>query len=197
MAVIDLTGLQFAACTPIPRLFGGVTTPPNGGAEEAIDRMGDRWAFQCVTRPYPAEATGRQWAAMLTRALKLGGAISIKQPSLVLPSYGSTVVASTTASGKSIPISGGTPGAVIKDGQWVTFVHSGQRYCDRVAADLTLNGSGAGTLTITNLLRAGLTSGDTVKLSTPEVEGLITGDFGEGWERSRLMQFQFTLSEAA
>lgn len=197
MAVVDLTRLRFADCSPIPLLFGTVIKPPQGGAYEAVDRLGDRWAMHFVTRPMAMEPDGRSIAADLTQALKLGGMARVAPPNLPAVDYGSPTVASDTAAGKSVPITGGTPGRPFRKGQWVSLVVDGQRYLDRLTADGWLNGSGAGTLSIANLLRVPLTMGDAVELTAPRIEGTIEGGFAERWIKTRLVYYEFTIEEAA
>ena len=194
MSAIDLTRLRFQEAEPIPRRFGGTNGSPFGGSEEQVDRLGDRWSFRFVTRPYAREAEGRRFEALLRQAEKAGGIFSILPPAARVVDYGSPTVASDTAAGKSLPITGGFAGRAIQAGQWASVIQGGQRYLDMLAADVITGTSGVATLTLCNLIRKSITAGATVELTEPKIEGRVL-ELSAPWRTDRMMQFAFSVSE--
>lgn len=194
---IDLTDLKIFGDEIVPVEFGGLMQSALGGATERIERLGDRYMAAVSTPPMRIEPDGRRFSARLLKARKVGAIIEIQQPDLNIGPPGSPVVASSTASGKSIPISGLTPGYAIRDGQWLNYIVAGQRYLDQVTAQVIADADGEAAVTIQNLLRAPLTAGDTIELATPCIEGWIEGDFGIPRTVQRMTVFGFTVTEKA
>lgn len=193
---VDLTALPIAARTPRLLDFGGLLTPPLGGPVQRIDRVGSRWAFDFVT-PVMSAADVRMWAVRLSRAKSERGIVRITQPGLPIGAFGVPVVSSAIAAGKLVPISGLAPGAMIREGQWLTLVVNGQRYLDRATATVTASAAGTATIVIQNLLRVPLVGGEAIKLAPPEVEGFLEGDVEGALDTTRNASFSFTITEAA
>lgn len=197
MASVDLTGLPIRSASPALVDFGGMITPALGGPVQRIDRLGSRWAWTFETRPMAIEPDGRRWAALYALAKKNGALIPVKQPNLPIGSPGNTVVTTNTAAGKVVPVSGGAPGYPVRQGQWLSIVRAGQRYLDMVAADVALDLGGGNFVSIVNLLRTPIVTGDAVELAAPKIEGWIDGPASWPLESSRLTAFTFTVVEAA
>lgn len=193
----DLTGIPIASAVIRPRIFGGLLTPALGGPVQRLDRLGSRYAMAFTTAPMRMEPEGRRWAAMLMRALKEGAICEAPQPDFDVGAPGLPTVATNTASGKVVPITGATPNYTIRMGQWLTIVHGGQRYFDQATEQVILNASGAGSITIQHLLRTPITAGDVVELGIPKIEGWIEDAFEYTLNNDRTTQFQFTVAEAA
>lgn len=192
---IDLTDLKISGDELVPLTMGGLM---EGYSSDAyVGRMGDRWQVSVTTPPARIEPDGRRWSARLFRARQEGGIVTLHQPDLNIGAPGSPVVASTTASGRSIPISGLTPYYAIREGQWLNYIVSGQRYLDQVTEQVIADASGNATVTIQNLIRTPLTAGDEIDLATPCIEGWIKGDFSIPRTVERLTSFSFVISEKA
>jgi hypothetical protein len=194
---VDLTELKISGDSIMPLDFGGLMPSALGGSTDRIDRLGTRYMAQIDTPAMRLEPDGRRWSARLLRARREGALIEIHQPDFDAGAPGAPVVASDTASGRSIPISGLTPHYAVREGQWLNYVVDGQRYLDQVTAQVLANASGVATITIQNLLRVPLTAGDTIVLAKPCIEGWIEGDFGIARSVDRITSFSFTLSEKA
>ncbi|MBM3929440.1 MAG: hypothetical protein FJ335_13450 [Sphingomonadales bacterium] len=194
---IDLSGLPIAEIEVIPMNFGGLLTPPLGGPEQRIERVGSRWSIQFATPDMSYEPDGRRWSTRLSRAAREGALIEIPQPDLVIGNPGAPAVAGAFAGGKLVAVSGLSSGYTVREGQWVSIIIAGRRYADRIAADVTASPIGSATLQLENLLRRRLTGGEVVEVAKPMIEGWIRGDFSWPVDRKRDSTFQFTVGEAA
>ena len=194
---IDLSGIPIKSAVPSLIEFGGTVTPSLGGPVQRIDRLGNRWAMQFQTAPMALEPVGRRWAAQLVLAKRQGAMLKVSPPNFDPIAPGNPVVAATTLSGRSVPIAGMTRNHPVRTGQWVSFVHGGQRYLDMIVADTASAADGTATLTIANLLRVPLAAGDVVELGRPMIEGSIGGVLSWPWQNSRLTVFDFTIEEDA
>lgn len=172
MAVVDLTDLRIAGVVPQPFNNAAVQQPTYGSGFR-IDRPGSRWQFQFRTPAMYLEPDWRRASARFDDAERLGGLFAIPQPRLSVGAPGSPVVASATASGRSVPLSGLTPHYPIRAGQWVSFIVGGQRYADRIAEESVASSDGVASIRLRNLIRVPLAGGETVELAVPKVEGIV------------------------
>jgi hypothetical protein len=129
-----------------------------------------------------------------------GGTIYVGEPNVSRrpPLPGSPVVSSSTASGRSLPLSGLTPFYPIRRGQWLSIVQGGVRYLDRVTIAATASSSGTATVAIENLLRVPVSAGAQVELAAPKIEGLLELTADPQWSVDDQLTafFQFTVTEA-
>lgn len=157
-----------------------------------IPRKGSRYRVAFSFRPRSAAA--RRVLVSRLIAGKQGG-VRVELPLLQdqgLP--GSPVVA--TASGRTLALSGLTPGHAILEGYWLSIVKSGQHYLHSVGVGATANGSGLATIELNELLRETFVAGDVVHLQTPQVEGLVTGDeWSWQFDPSRIIDIEFEIEE--
>lgn len=194
---VDLSPLRLSAATPSLIDFGGVITPPLGGPAQRIERLGSRWSWEFTTPPVRVEAEGRQWAALLTRAAREGAILPVPQPDLVPGNPGAPVVASLTAAGTLVPVSGLAAGYAIGAGRWVSVIVGGTRYLDLIVEDVTASGAGTATLRLANLIRVPFPAGAVVELAAPKVEGWLAGPPSWPLDSARLTGFTFAVQEAA
>lgn len=194
---IDLTDLQINGDEIMPLDFGGLLPSALGGATERIERLGDRYSWSGSTPPMRIEPDGRRWSARALRARKEGAILEIHQPDFSVGAPGTPVVATTTLSGKSIPISGLTPFYAIREGQWLNYIVDGQRYLDQATEQVIADVAGAATVNIQNLVRVPLNAGDEIELAKPCIEGWIDGDFTIPRTIDRMTSFSFTIAEKA
>jgi hypothetical protein len=196
--IIDLTDLKINGDEIMPLEFGGLMPSALGGATERIERLGDRYMANVGTPMMRIEPDGRRWSAKLLAARKVGAIVEIHQPDLAIGAPGTPVVATTTASGRTIPISGLTPGYAIRQGQWFNYYDGdGQRYLEQAVEQVIANGSGLATVTLQNLLRVSVASASSINLAKPCIEGWIDGDFGIPRTIDRTTSFSFTIVEKA
>jgi hypothetical protein len=196
MAAVDFTGLlRINGAVPFAVTMGNVQSAPAGSFH--TDRLGDRWGFEFTTPVVRLEPEGGRLQAMFDDAEKRGGIFPVEQPDFDVGAPGLPVIASDTASGKLVPLSGLTPGYPIRQRQWLSFVVDGQRYLDRVMEQVIADADGEATVRIKNLLRAPLTAGDTVELAPARIEGAVAFTSAPPWDLNRMTSFSFTVTESA
>jgi hypothetical protein len=191
---VDLTDLHINGDELLPLTLGGLMEGFSN--DDYLGRLGDRWAAQISTPPMRIEPDGRLWSARLNRARKEGAIIKIYQPGFVVGAPGSPVVASSTASGRIIPLQGLTPGYAIREGQWFNYIVDGQLYLDQTEEQAIADASGEAEITLSNLIRSPLTFGDAVSF-VPKIEGWIKGEFSIPRSVDGVTSFSFLVSEKA
>ena len=161
-------------------------------SDSYVPRKGGRYRVRFAFPPYePARAR-----LMIARLIagKQGG-IRVRLP-LLQPqgSPGAPVVSS--ASGRTLALTGLTPGYAILEGYWLSLVKSGQHFLHSVGVGAVANGSGAATIELNELLRDTFPAGSVVNLAVPRVEGLIEGDEAS-WTMpvGRRVALEFTIKE--
>ena len=168
------------SCTFKLNSFASDLTPPLGGQVQRVIRLGSRFSLDLE---YPAMqyAIGQQWLSRLLYAEGYPVAVPFPQRGAVLTSAGPVVVngaaASPLNSGGQLAVRGGTPGTTILAGRFfhVASQQTGRRFIHQLIADVTLDGSGAGTFGIVPFLRFTPEDGDALELVNPLLEGFLTG----------------------
>lgn len=153
-----------------------------GGAALRINRLGDRHGLN-VTMPEmkfndPAGlAHARVWISRLKRGVAEGVRMRFPQPDyeIALPNL---VCGVAPANATLLPFTGGTPGLVIPEGVFcsITDASQGKIFLHSVNSQLTIDGSGNGTLSLHPRLRTGLGASDTISFSPPVIEGRLIGE---------------------
>lgn len=177
--------------------FGLFQRPATGAKVTRIDRAGSRYRLEVGFPPMQAD-TARVFISRLLKAKSEGLRLTWPLLGVSQGTPGSPVVNGSGAAGTSLPLRGLTPGYTVKEGYWLTVVDgSGNRYLHNVGANVTANGSGVATVTVTPMLRAALADGATVLLAEPTVDGLVTEVFRWPLPTSRLIEIAFSMEEAA
>lgn len=157
-----------------------------------IARKGSRYRVAFSFRP----RTLAERRVMVARLIagKQGG-IRVELPLLQdqgLP--GSPVV--VTATGRTLALSGLTPGYAILEGYWLSIVKSGQHFLHSVGVGATASGGGLATIELNELLRDTFSAGAAVHLAVPQVEGLVSGDeVSWAFDPSRIIDIEFEIEE--
>lgn len=179
MAVIDLPDWPGAAsATPTLVDFGGVQEGATGGAAQAIDRQGNRWAWDIAMPIMEHDDDGRLWSARLVRGQRLGvrmdvplGAGNQGAPGLAV------VVDGAGQAGTSLAVRGCNAGYVAREGYWLSIVDAaGNHYLHQMAATVMVGDAGTATLPIEPMLRHPFADGAAVHLAAPKVQGLLVGN---------------------
>jgi len=177
--------------------FGFFQKPSTGGAVTRIDRAGMRHKVEFTFPPTPAD-TARVFISRIERAKSEGLRIPFLLAGVDQGSPGTPAVNGSGAAGTSLPVKSLTSGYVAREGYWLSVVDSaGVYYLHQVTAEATASGGGTATLSIWPPLRAPLADGNSVILDEPLVEGIVTGDFSWPQPVDGLIEFGFTLEEAA
>lgn len=197
--MIDLTDARQQVSAPSLIDYGTELTPFLGGVSQRLDRLGSRHAIKVDMPPMRIEAEGRRWIARLVRAKQEGGIVEYPQVGFDVgaPGYGVTV-ATATAGGRTLPVTGANPHYAVREGQALTVTSGGRGYFYIATAQTILDASGAGDVVLDVPLRAAAAVGDVVNLVAPTIEGWIEGD-GFGWtlDTSRTVGLSFTVRERA
>lgn len=195
MAVVDLTDIRIRGYLPVPINQARAQKPAYGSAF-LLDRLGGRWAFQFATPLMPAEPDCRQLLARFDDAERLGGLFAIPQSRFPIGAPGSPTVATATASGREVPVTGGTPSYAFRAGQWISLLVGGQYYADRIAEQAILDASGEGTLRLRNLIRVALPEGTTVEAGAPKIEGIVEVTARPAIDPRHRVAIEWTVTEA-
>lgn len=180
------------------RDFGAVLTPFLGGPEQRINRLGMRFGLRLTMPPMDAD----EGMVYLSRLLQG------RQSTVILPwplldfdpgTPGAPLVSAAVESGTAIPIKGLTPGYQVKEGQFLSVIHSGRRYVYMFTADATANGSGNLSAAIFPLLRTALSTNDVIEIAQPKIEGLVMPGEEISWQigLDNAREFSFSVLEAA
>jgi len=157
-----------------------------------IPRKGSRFKVGFTFGPY----TPAQGRVMVSRLIagKQGG-MRVKLP--LLHDQGAPgLPVTTSATGRTLVLSGLTPGYVIEEGYWLSLVKDGQHFLHSVGVGATADGVGAATIELNELLRDSFAAGTVVNLEEPQVEGLLEGDEW-AWRFSvdRVIPIEFVIEE--
>lgn len=158
-----------ATFTPVS--FATDMQGPLGGAAQRVLRLGDRFRVELAWAPMEYD-DARKFLARLLRAAASPVAVQFPQRGLKPLSPGA-VVAVANASLSSVQVSGGTPGFLLKEGQFFSLASAGRRWVHNLQQDVQLDGSGAGVLPINPLLRVAPATGDALEFVAPVLEGFV------------------------
>lgn len=176
--------------------FGTTLAGGLGGASQRVNRLGNRWSCT-VTMPVMTPAQAREWSAALVRGLREGVAWTIRQVGTPTGSPGSVLVAGGSQAGDSLDVDGGTPGYVVRAGQFLSISTGGQRYLYQSASAVRVAADGTATLELEPPLRASPADNSPVEIGRPVIEGLLADVPGWSLDPDRLARgFTFTIMES-
>ncbi|MDX3884024.1 MAG: hypothetical protein QHC65_06355 [Sphingomonas sp.] len=192
----DAPGIRGA----VPSLldFGGVLTPPLGGAAQKLNRTGDRHKILVRLPPMRSEPKGRIYAARLRHAQREGAIIRFPQDGLIIGNPGAPVVDGAGQAGMVLNLRGFTAGYVVREGQFFSIIHGGRRYLYAARADMAAGEDGKMALPILPMLRVSPSDGAVCEFAAPMIEGFLDGGQVD-WELLRQPFIQipdFTITEA-
>lgn len=158
-----------------------------------VPRKGSRYRVAFSFRP--RDLAERRVMVSRLIAGKQGG-IRVELPLIEDQGAPGAPVVASGASGRTLPLSGLTPGYVIREGYWLSIVKSGQHFLHNVTVGATADGSGLATIQLNELLRDTFAAGSVVHLAAPKVEGLLTGDdWGFQFDPARIVDIEFEIEE--
>ena len=155
--------------------FGGVLTPFLGGPTQRINRLGTRWAMRFVMPPIAAEQA-RYWVSALARGVDRGAIMRIPQD-IDVGDPGTPLISAAVSAGTTLPLKGLPAGYAVKDGQFLSIIHAGQRYTHQFAADAIVSAGGTLDASIWPMIRVGLFVNDVVEIAEPMIEGWLDAQF--------------------
>ena len=195
MAVVELprTPPVKVAWTPVD--MGTVLPGAPGGADQRINRLGNRWQVTVDIPPLtPTDALA--WAAALALGVEDGVAWRVWQTGTPTGSPGTVLVAGAGQAGRSLALDGFNPGYVLRWGMCLSILTGSQRYLYRTAAPLRASAGGTGTAQLTNALRVQPADNDPVEVAAPWIEGLLVDTPAWSIDPDRIARgFSFTVRE--
>lgn len=167
--------------TPTYRDFSARLTPPSGGQEQRVARLGDRWAVR-YTLPPMGEAQALAFVAAQTRAATEGATVRG-----VVPRRGDAPVGVTGVGAVNATTIAASSVAGIEVGMMFSFESAGHAYLHQVT------GISGANLSVAPRLRATLNGA--LNFAAPVVEGFLDG--AATWDSETLAHsgVAFTISE--
>jgi hypothetical protein len=169
-------------------------TPPLGGPTTQIDRPGTRHAIRVSVPAIAAKGCGPALLAQLAQGRTEHTTIAIPEPTVPVLSYGSVVVSGAGQTGRTLNVSGLTPGVTVPAGKWLSFEIGGQTFAYFTRAAVTGAGGVTG-LPVYPTIRRSPASGATVALAAPRMGGFVTGALERTVRRIGALGFSFTITE--
>lgn len=178
-----------------PLDFGGLVTPPLGGPQQRINRLGNRWGITVRLPRMRQESQGRAWIGALTEGLQEGVILRWPQPGFA-NAVNDCLVNGANQIGSTLNIDGITPGLTARYGQFIDVSVSGGRTLYMVRADTVANGAGQMALPITPMIRKSPPDNAQVIFTQPAIEGFLQ-DNRPSWtiDVARTVGLEFTVFE--
>lgn len=161
-------------------------------SDEYIPRKGSRYTVAFKFGPYRPDE-GRVMVSRLI-AGKQGG-VRVRLPLLASQGMPGAPVVGAGATGRTLPLTGLTPGYEILEGYWLSIVKAGQHFLHSVGVGAVANAGGAATIQLNELQRDTFPAGSVVNLAAPQVEGLLPEDWTFAFDVNRVVPIEFTLKE--
>ena len=159
-----------------------------------IPRKGSRFKGGFTFGPYTPDE-GRVMVARLIAAKQGGARVALP----LLHSQGSPgSPVTTSATGRTLGLSGLTAGYPILEGYWLSLVKAEQHYLHSVGVGAVASVGGTATIELNELLRTDFANGTVVNLAAPMVEGLLEGE-ELAWQYGvdRVIPIEFMIEEKA
>jgi len=182
-----------------PRLldFGGVLTPPGGGAAQRVNRPGSRFAIDITLPAMSSIIEGRIFLAALMQAISQGALYAFPQD-MPVGAPGSPVVNGAGQMGTTLNLKNFTPSYAGRAGQFFSIVQGGRRYLHFLAAQGIAGADGTVAASIWPMLRVSPDDGAVCEFAKPMIEGFLSGNALEWQLRTApYVDVQFTITEAA
>ena len=175
--------------------YGITQRPPLGAPSTRITRGGTRLAAR-IEYPDMSALDAMAFISRLRRGREEGVRIRYPLAGVDQSGVGAPTVNGSGAAGTSLPVTGATPGATVREGFWLTVRDAaGNRYLHTVSADVVLV-SGSATLPVWPPLRAVLASGSPVEFAAPTMEGWVVSEISWPLPHTRIVSIGFDLEEA-
>lgn len=178
---IILPRLHRSAEYEMKPVYAGTETlqPATGGPRMPVDRPGDHWALEIDTGTLRTSC-GQALMADIVRGRAQPVAIQIPEPGIDKGVPGKLKVDGAGQTGEYLNVKGGTRGALIRKGWFISIFSGGHWYAHMVTQTTANDGLGFNTLSLWPMLRAPHADNDEVEAISPMIEGLVIegGDYG-------------------
>lgn len=178
---IILPRLHRSAEYEMKPVYAGTETlqPATGGPRMPVDRPGDHWALE-IDIGTLRTTCGQALMADIVRGRSQPVAIQIPEPGIDKGAPGAVVIDGAGQSGEALDVKGGTPGAVLRKGWFISLFTAGHWFAHMVAETVVLDVAGKATVTVWPMLRTPHADNDPVAVVNPMIEGFVIegGDYG-------------------
>lgn len=177
--------------------FGGVLRPDLGGPLQRVDRQGSRYRVALTFPVFSDPGHARVVVSRLVRAKRMG--LRCEFPLVERQPLVDGLVSGGGQSGTTLLVRGLTPGAVVREGFWMSIeAANGQHYLHNTAGEVIVDADGRAALPLSEMLRAPFVDGARVHLVRPMIEGLVDGS-EQAWQVSveNYVSIEVTIEEAA
>jgi hypothetical protein len=187
-----------ASITPQLVDFGAVITPPLGGEQQRLNRLGNRWALTVQLPPMKIEPAGREWIAALNEAVTDSAVFAFPQVDFAVGTPGATLVNGANQTGSTINLDGFSANYPIRKGQFFSIIIGGRRFLYQSRADIAASAGGVVALPITPMIRKSPADNAVCEFAAPMIEGFLQGQ-GNQWtvDLARTVGLEFTIFERA
>lgn len=195
MAVLIPSWPGPVSATPAYLDWGGVLSSPLGGADQKMNRLGDRFALDVTMPPMSSTDDGAAWVAALIQAQKEGALFPWPQ-GIDVAGSGALAVDGGSQGGTALAVKGSTPSRKFVRGQFFSVVHAGRRYLHILTAAVTAGGDGKATFQIEPMMRTEYANNAVIEVDVPMIEGFLEGN-SRDWTLDVLMMvgLQFRIKE--
>jgi hypothetical protein len=200
---VDLRDIRVQVCEPGMPDAGVLQQPVMGGFTNRIGRLGGGHTINLTVPPERMEPDGRKLVAMAQMAKEYGATFEYHQVDFdvgaPMREDGTPItIVGAHAGGRTVQITGSTPGYAVKLGQAFNILRGGHPYLYFAGAQTILDDNGAGEITLTRPLRRKLLGGEAVEIRRPVIEGWIVGDnFSWPIDMQRTVGLVFDVMERA
>lgn len=176
--------------------WGGVISSPLGGADQKLNRLGDRFTIDVTMNTMETDEDAAAWIAALIQGKK-DGAIFPWPQNIKIDGSGDIAVDGGGQGGTTLNVRGSSAGRKFLRGQFVSVVHDGRRYLHIITAAATANGAGKAALGVEPMIRVPYSNGALVEVDVPKIEGFTEGN-RQDWsiDVARNVGLQFRITEA-
>jgi hypothetical protein len=178
--------------------FGSILTPPLGGEQQRLNRLGNRWALTVRLPPMPVEPLGREWVAKLVEGLSDTVVYPFPQIDFAVGTPGATLVNGANQTGLTINLDGFVANYAIRLGQFFSIIINGRRFLYQSRATIAASAGGAVALPIQPMIRKMPADNAVCEFAPPMIEGFLQDD-GREWtvDVARTTGLEFTIFERA
>lgn len=176
---ITLSPLHRTALFKMRPVYSGTETlrPATGGPRMPVDRPGDHWAIE-IDAPAFRASCGQAFMADIVRGRSQPLAIQIPEPGIDKGTPGAVVIDGDGQSGEVLAVKGGTPGAILGKGWFISLLTDGHWFAHMIAETVVLDVNGEASVTLWPMLRVPHADNDLVEIVKPMIEGFAV-DGGE------------------
>jgi len=161
---------------------------------QRIDEKGSRYMAACSYGPFHPDQ-GQLMVSRLIRGKQEGVRIPLPlQRSQGSP--GAPVTVNEVFTGRTLALTGLTPGYTCQEGYWLSIQKGEQHFLHNVTQGGVANAAGELTVILNEMLRDIFPAGSKVNLARPMIEGLVSeGEFSWQLSVDQMIPIAFTLEE--